>query len=337
MRALVSQRQTEVCRTLSEERETVTFDQTNWVWMNGEVVPWSGATIHVSAHTLHYGSGVFEGMRCYETDDGPAVLRMSEHLERLYSSAEAYGIRIPYSKSELEDAVCETIRRNEFTSCYVRPLCYHGTAGLALHPRNCPVEVVILAWPWGAYLGEDNVERGVRVTVASWTKFHSRMLPTTAKGCGGYLNSMLAAREAAAGGYDEALLLDESGNIAEGSGENLFIVQGDRLLTNDESSSILLGITRDSVIEIARDIGYEVEVGKLMLEDLLSADEAFFTGTAVEVTPIRELDGELIGGGKRGPVTERIQQAFLEAVSGRDSRYTGWLHLVASQAATIGM
>ena len=315
----------------------MTFDQTNWVWMNGEVVPWSGATIHVSAHTLHYGSGIFEGMRCYETEYGPAVFRMREHLQRLFASAEAYGIQIPYSKEQLEDAVCETIRHNEFTSCYVRPICYHGTASLAVHPRNCPVEVVILAWPWGAYLGEDNIERGVRVMVASWTKFHSRMLPTTAKGCGGYLNSMLAAREAAAGGYDEALLLDESGNIAEGSGENLFLVRDGRLLTNDDRSSILLGITRDSVIELARDLGYEVEVGTLTLEDLLGADEAFFTGTAVEVTPIRELDGQLIGGGVRGPITERIQRAFLAAASGQDKRYAEWRHLVASQPVAVGL
>jgi branched-chain amino acid aminotransferase len=305
--------------------------------MNGEIVPWGGATIHASAHTLHYGSGVFEGMRCYETEDGSAVFRMDAHLERLVASAEAYGIQIPYAKEELADAVCETIRSNEFASCYVRPICYHGSASLAVHPRNCPVEVVILAWPWGAYLGEDNVERGVRVTVASWTKFHSRMLPTTAKGCGGYLNSMLAAREAAAGGYDEALLLDESGNIAEGSGENLFLVQGNRLLTNDERASILLGITRDSVIELARDLGYEVEIGMLTLDSLLSADEAFFTGTAVEVTPIRELDGEIIGAGKRGPVTERIQQAFNAATSGRDRRHADWLHPVAAQRAEIGV
>ena len=303
--------------------------------MNGEVVPWNGATVHVSAHTLHYGSGVFEGMRCYETEDGPAVFRMDAHLERLFASAEAYGVRIPYSREELQDAVCETISYNGFSSCYVRPICYHGSASLSVHPRNCPVEVVILAWPWGAYLGDDNVELGVRVTVASWTKFHSRMLPTIAKGCGGYLNSMLAAREAAAGGYDEALLLDESGNIAEGSGENLFLVREGRLLTNDERSSILLGITRDSVIELARDLGYEVEVGALTLDDLCSADEAFFTGTAVEVTPIRELDGELIGDGKRGPVTERIQRAFFAATSGRDRRYADWLHLVAAQPAEM--
>jgi branched-chain amino acid aminotransferase len=313
----------------------MTFDQTNWVWMNGEVVPWRRATVHVSAHTLHYGSGVFEGMRCYETEDGPAIFRMSEHLERLFASAGAYGIAIPHSREELEDGVCETIRRNGFTSCYVRPICYHGSASLAVHPRNCPVEVVILAWPWAAYLGEDNLERGVRVTVASWTKFHRRTLPTTAKGCGGYLNSLLAVQEAARSGYDEALLLDESGNIAEGSGENLFIVREGRLLTNDEQSSILLGITRDSVIEIARDLNYDVKVGALTINDLLAADEAFFTGTAVEVTPIRELDGQMIGGGKRGPVAERIQQAFIAATSGRDRRYASWLHLVTPQPAEL--
>ena len=315
----------------------MTFDKTNWVWKNGEIVPWNDATAHVSAHALHYGSGVFEGMRCYETEDGPAVFRMDRHLERLVASAEWYGIRIPYSVAELSDAVCETIGRNGFTSCYVRPICYYGSSGLALNPRQCPIEVAILAWPWGAYLGEESVEQGVRVTVASWTKVHFRMMPTVAKGCGGYLNSILAAREAAAGGFDEALLLDASGNIAEGSGENLFLVRDGRLLTNDEGSSILLGITRDSVIEIARDIGYEVEIKTLSLDDLRSADEAFFTGTAVEVTPIRELDGELIGEGRRGPVTKRIQEAFAAAVTGRDRRYSDWLHQVAIQPAAVGV
>lgn len=314
----------------------MTFDKTNWVWMNGEMVSWGGAKIHVSAHTLHYGSGVFEGLRCYETHSGASVFRLSEHLDRLFASAEAYGMEIPYSRSELGDAICETIRLNGFTSCYVRPLCFHGSAGLAVHPRNCPVEVVVLAWPWGAYLGEDSLERGVRVTVSSYAKFHSRMLPTTAKGCGGYLNSMLAAREASACGYDEALLLDESGNIAEGSGENLFLVRDGRLLTNDERSSILLGITRDSVITLGKDLGYEIEVSNLTLEDLLTADEAFFTGTAVEVTPIRELDGKRIGQGKRGPVTEKIQRSFLAVVAGEDARYSKWLHPVARQPVAVG-
>jgi branched-chain amino acid aminotransferase len=280
--------------------------------MNGEVVPWNAATVHVSAHALHYGSGVFEGLRCYETGDGPAVFRMDRHLERLFSSAESYGMRIPHSKEELAAAVCDTIRRNGFTACYVRPLCYYGSSSLALHPRNCPVEVVILAWPWGAYLGEESVERGVRVTVASWAKFHSRMLPTTAKGCGGYLNSILAAREAAASGYDEALLLDESGYIAEGSGENLFLVREGRLLTNDERSSILLGITRESVIEIARDLGWKVEV-KPHPRRFTFGGRSVLHGHRCGVTPIREVDGRLIGNGKPGPVTETIQRAFAAA------------------------
>src|SRR5262245_37657861 len=301
--------------------------------MNGSVTHWSNATVHVSAHALHYGSGVFEGMRCYDTVEGPAVFRMDAHLDRFYASAAVYGIEIPYTREELAEATAAVIVRNGFSSCYVRPICYHGSATLGVHPRNCPVEVVILTWPWAPYLGDEGLERGVRITVSSWTKFHSRMIPTTAKGCGGYLNSMLAVREAVEWGYDEALLLDAEGNIAEGSGENLFIVRDGRLLTNDERSSILLGITRDAVITIARDLGYDVEVGTLKLDDLIAADEAFFTGTAAEVTPIREVDGKQIGSGSRGRVTEGIQQAFFAATSGRDRRHREWLHFVAETPA----
>jgi len=310
----------------------MSFDETKWVWINGEMTSWRGATVHISTHALHYGTGVFEGIRCYKTPNGPALFRLDAHLERLFSSAAAYRLRIPYSKDELQDAVCDTVRSNSFASCYVRPICYYGSGGLSLNARSCPVDVAILAWPWGAYLGENAVEHGVRVILASWAKFHSRMMPTTAKGCGGYLNSMLAAKEADEAGYDEALLLDEKGNIAEGSGENLFIVRGGRLLTNDERSSILLGITRDSVIQLARDLGIEVEIRTLTLDDLRKADEAFFTGTAVEVTPIREVQGESIGSGTCGPVTARIQKAFVAAVSGIDPRYSSWLHSVSSES-----
>jgi branched-chain amino acid aminotransferase len=315
----------------------LSFDKTDWVWMNGALTHWSNATVHVSAHALHYGSGVFEGMRCYDTVDGPAVFRIDAHLDRFYASAAVYGIEIPYNREELAEATATVILRNGFRSCYVRPICYHGSSSLGVHPRNCPVEVVILTWPWASYLGDEGLEAGVRVTVSSWTKFHSRMIPTTAKGCGGYLNSMLAVREAVEWGYDEALLLDADGNIAEGSGENLFIVRDGRLLTNDERSSILLGITRDAVITIARDLGYEVEVGTLRLEDLLGADEAFFTGTAAEVTPIREIDGKQIGSGSRGRVTEAIQQAFFAAAYGRDTRYRAWLHFVDKQPAAAAL
>jgi len=310
----------------------VSFEQTEWVWMNGRVVRWQEATLHVSSHALHYGSGVFEGIRCYETDDGPALFRLDAHLDRLYASADSYGMPIPYAQDEMAEAICEVIDRNGFTGCYVRPIVYYGSSSLGVHPRHCSVEVAILTWPWAAYLGEESLERGVRVKVSPITKFHSRMMPTTAKACGGYINSMLAVREAMAAGYDEALLLDERGNVAEGSGENLFVVRNGGLLTNDEESSILLGVTRDAVIQIARDLGYKVEVGVIRLDDLYAADEAFFTGTAAEVTPIRELNDTVIGDGTRGPVTEAIQRRFFDAVLGREARYRDWLHLVATSA-----
>ena len=310
----------------------MSFDQSKWIWKNGRIMPWGDASVHVSAHALHYGSGVFEGMRCYETADGPAVFRMDEHLERLFASAAVYSMAIPYTREQIEDAICEVIERNGFRSCYVRPICFFGSDTLGVHPRNCPIDMAILTWPWGAYLG-DTQETGVRVTVSSWEKFGSRMMPATAKACGQYLNSLLAVREAFSRGYDEGLLLNADGTIAEGSGENLFIVRDGRLLTNDERSSILLGITRDVVIEIARDLGLEVEVRDLWLDDLLKADEAFFTGTATEVAPIREVDEARIGNGGRGPITERIQRVFFAATSGTEPRYRGWLRYVSPQPA----
>ena len=315
----------------------MTFDATKYVWMNGGCVRWDEATVHVSAHALHYGSGVFEGMRCYETEDGPAIFRLGEHLDRLYASAAVYEMEIPFAREELAEAVSEVVGLNGFRSCYVRPICFYGSRTLGVHPRQCPVETVILAWPWAAYLGDEGLDAGVRVTVSPWLKFHSRMMPTTAKACGQYLNSILAVRDAASRGFAEALLLDAEGRLAEGSGENLFVVRNGRLLTNDERHSILLGITRDAVIRIARDLGYEVETRALELRDLEAADEAFFTGTAVEVTPIREVDGAVIGGGQRGPVTERIQRAFFDATAGRDPRYRHWLSHVAPQPVASGV
>ena len=313
----------------------MTFDQTRWVWRNGDIIPWREANTHVSAHALHYGSGVFEGMRCYETVDGPAVFCLEAHLERLYNSASVYGIQIPYARAELADAICEVIQTNEFSSCYVRPLCYYGSSTLGVHPAKCPVEVVILTWPWATYLGAESLERGVRVTVSPWLKFQSQMMPTTAKACGQYVNSILAVRDAVSRGFDEALLLNTEGHIAEGSGENLFIVHDRQLVTNDEGHSILPGITRDVVMRIARDLGCRVETGALRLDDLLNADEAFFTGTAAEVTPICEVDGVQIKTGRRGPLTERIQEIFFAATSGRDERYKDWLHLVAPQPVEV--
>jgi branched-chain amino acid aminotransferase len=307
------------------------FDTTKWIWMNGRLVNWNEATFHVSAHALHYGSGVFEGIRSYETEEGAAIFRLDAHLTRLFYSASQYELPIPFSPEELREAVCETIRENGFTSCYVRPICFYGSDSLGVHPRNCPVEVAILAWQWGAYLGAEGLEKGIRVTASPWQKFSSQMMPTTAKACGGYINSTLAVRDAFQRGFDEALLFDSRGYIAEGSGENIFLVRKGRLVTNNEQSSILLGITRDAVMRLARDLGYDVEVGKFRLEDLLSADEAFFTGTAAEVTPIREVDGEQIGEGRRGEVTTRIQKAFFDAAFGRDPRYRDWLHFLGRQ------
>lgn len=308
----------------------MSFEQSKWVWMNGKLINWSDATLHVSAHALHYGSGVFEGIRCYHTVAGPALFRLDAHLARFYASAAIHGIQIPYDPGLLEDAICETISRNGFESCYVRPICYYGSRALSVDPRACPVEVAVLAWPWAPYLGAEGLERGVRVTVSPWRKFESQALPTTAKACGQYVNSILAVREAVDRGYDEALLLDAAGNIAEGSGENLFVVKDGRLVTNDERSSILLGVTRDSVIELARTLGFRVDVGTIAIDDLHSADEAFFTGTAAEVTPIREVDGCQIGDGKRGPVTERIQRAFFTITEGGDAHFSHWLHAVSA-------
>jgi branched-chain amino acid aminotransferase len=306
------------------------FDEARWIWMNGSIVPWSDATLHVSAHTLHYGSGVFEGIRCYDTVDGPAVFRLREHLERLVDSAKFYQIEIPYGLEELEDAICELVRRNEFRDCYIRPLCYHGSRTLHLNPRGCPIEVAILAWPWDPFLSSGSEQKGVGICVSPWRKFDSQMMPATAKACGQYINSILAVQDAQRRGYDEALLLDANNHIAEGAGENLFLVRGGCLLTNDAHDSILLGITRDAVIEIASGMGIEVKIGSLTLDDLLTADEAFFTGTAVEVAAIDELEGKKIGRAVPGPVTKRIQKAFSAATAGRDKNYSRWLHPVES-------
>jgi branched-chain amino acid aminotransferase len=260
------------------------------------------------------------------------VFRLEAHLERLYASAATYGIEIPYALADLTEAIHEVIAANEFRSCYVRPICFFGSDGLGLHPGHCPVEVAILVWPWAAYLGAEGLKRGIRVTVSPWLKFHSQMMPTTAKACGQYLNSILAMRDAAARGFDEALLLDSNGSVAEGSGENLFIVNEGRILTNDERHSILMGVTRDSVIQIARDLGYPIVVKELRLSELLMADEAFFTGTAAEVTAIREVDGTQIGNGACGDVTSEIQKTFFAATAGRVEKYRNWLSYVTEGA-----
>lgn len=307
----------------------MSFENIDWIWKNGTIIPWREATVHVSAHGLHYGSGVFEGIRCYETSaDGPALFRVREHYERFHMSASTYGFTIPYSVEELTDATCELIRRNKFRSCYVRPICFMGSGSLGVFPKNCPVEVSIMAWSWASYLGAEGLEKGVRITISPWRKFHSSMIPTTAKACGQYLNSILAVSDAFARGFDEALLLDIDGKLAEGSGENLFVVKDGVIYTNKADDSILMGITRSAAIEIARAEGFHVETKSLELGDLLNADEAFFTGTAAEITPIREVDEQKIGNGRRGALTEKIQTTFFNAVMGRDQRFAKWLQPV---------
>ncbi len=304
------------------------FDDAKFVWMDGEVLPWSKANIHVSTHALHYGSGVFEGIRCYETDNGPAVFRLEEHMERLFTSARIHGIEMPFTRGELGAAVCQTIEANGFTSCYVRPIVFFGSATLSLNPQNCPIHTAVIAFPWPTMLGEHTLEQGARVTVSPWRKFSGTMMPTIAKACGQYVNSILAARDAIDRGYDEALLLDSAGGVAEGAGENVFVVLDGIVRTNDDRASILMGITRDSVISIARDLGYHVETRPLTIDSLMVADEAFFTGTAAEVTPISEVDGVKIGRGRPGKITREIRRAYLDAATSRSIRYRGWLHFV---------
>ena len=311
----------------------MSFEGTAWIWHNGRQMPWKESSIHSSAYSLHYGTGVFEGIRAYESKEGPAVFRLSEHLDRLYASAQVCGIEIPYTQEQLGEAICENISANLFNNCYIRPIVYFDSGGLGIR-SICPVSVTIIAWDWPHAMNKEKKDRGLRVTISPWKKFHSSMLPTTAKTTGQYINSTLAVRDATARGFDEAIMLDLNGNLAEGAVENIFLVREGRLLTNDEESSILLGITRGSVIEIARDLGIPVEIRALTLADLFTADEAFLTGTAIEIAPIREVDGRIIGDGKTRTVTAEIQKNFFEIVTGRNARYEHWLHAVNAEPVT---
>jgi branched-chain amino acid aminotransferase len=289
-------------------------NETEKIWMNGELVPWGDAKVHVLSHVLHYGSGVFEGIRAYKTDRGPAVFRLTDHLRRLERSGEIYFMDFPYSIEELRQATHEVIAANGLDTCYIRPLAYRGYGELGVNPLTCPVDVIIAVWPWGAYLGEEALEHGVRVMTSSWRRIGPNTLPAAAKASGQYLNSQLAKMEAMHGGYDEAILLNEQGFLADGSGENVFVVQDGVLSTPPTTSSCLPGITRDTVIRIARGMGYEVREVDVVRSSLYHADEVFFTGTAAEITPIRSVDDHEIG---PGPITKRIQQEFFAITSGR--------------------
>jgi branched-chain amino acid aminotransferase len=299
------------------------------IWMDGELVDWEDATIHVLTHALHYGSGVFEGIRAYETKQGPAVFRLPEHLRRLSRSASVYHMEIPYSHDELIQAIKDTVRENGMKACYVRPLVYRGYGELGLNPLGAPINVTVAVWPWGLYLGEDSMEHGVRAKISSWKRIDHNILPPGVKATGQYINSSLAKMEAVKAGYDEAIMLNMTGYITDGSGENVFIVRDGVIFTPPVEAGCLDGITRDSVMRIARDAGYEVVERNLSRLDLYTADEAFFTGTAAEVVPVREIDDRAVGHNGRGPLTKELQETFLAAARGEIDRYRGWLTHVA--------
>jgi branched-chain amino acid aminotransferase len=297
------------------------------IWMDGKLVDWEDATVHVLTHALHYGTGVFEGIRAYETPKGPGVFRLTDHMKRLFRSAQVYMIDIPFSIEEMVEGAKDTVRASGLQSCYVRPIVYRGYGEMGLNPLNAPVNVAIGVWPWGTYLGDDCLENGARLIISSWRRPDPNVLPTGAKATGQYINSGLAKVEAIKGGYDDALMLSPEGTLAEGSGENLFIIRENTLITPPESAGILMGVTRNSVITIAHDLGYEVLERKFVRSDIYTADEAFLTGTAAEVTPIREVDDRPIGSGTRGPVTKEIQQTYFSAVKGGLEQYAHWVEL----------
>ncbi|WP_247729359.1 branched-chain amino acid transaminase [Halovivax limisalsi] len=299
------------------------------IWMDGEFRDWEDAQVHVLTHALHYGSGIFEGARCYETEDGPAIFRWPEHLDRFYNSAKPYEMDIGHSREELTEATVELIRRQDLASCYIRPVAFYGYNSLGVSPSDCPTRVAVAVWPWGTYLGEEALEEGIDVMVSSWRKHASSQIPTNAKTTGLYVNSMLAGEEARRHGYAEAIVLNKEGNVAEGPGENIFLVRDGEIYTPGLAESILDGITRDTVITLARELGYTVHDGATISRgELHTADELFFTGSAAEVTPIKRVDNVEIGDGSRGPVTEAIQTRFFDVVERRTDDHEEWFTVV---------
>jgi branched-chain amino acid aminotransferase len=303
-------------------------DTANKIWFDGNMVEWKDANIHVLSHVVHYGTSVFEGIRAYKNENGVGVFRLKEHVQRLFDSAKIYKIEIPYTQEEIEEAILETVRVNDLNGCYIRPIVFKGYGELGVDPTNCPVNVVIAAWEWGSYLGEEGMANGVDIGISSWRKPAPDTFPALAKCGANYMNSQLAKLEAIDNGYDEAIMLDYEGHVSEGSGENIFLVEGEKLFTPAMSSSNLKGITRDSVMTIARDLGYEVVEEVISRERLYAANEVFFTGTAAEVTPIRSIDHRQIGIGKRGPISEEIQTAFFDIVEAKVEDKYGWLSYI---------
>jgi branched-chain amino acid aminotransferase len=301
---------------------------TELIWQNGEFLPWEDARVHVLTHGLHYGTGVFEGIRCYDTEHGPAVFRLADHLDRLERSAKLYYMDLPYSSEQLRAATHELIARNALRSCYIRPIAFRGYGQMGLNPLEAPIDVVIAVWEWGAYLGEQSKHEGVRAKVSSWERISPRSLIPHAKATGQYLNSVLAKIESLKAGYDEAILLDEHGHVCEGSGENVYVVRDGAIVTPPQTASILDGISRRSVLQIARDLGYTTIERDLARAELYHADEVFLTGTAAELVPVREIDDQEVGDGRPGEITQVLQRAFDEALHGRSERYMEWLDIV---------
>jgi len=306
------------------------LEATEKIWMNGKFVKWDDAKVHVLTHTLHYGTGVFEGIRCYKTDSGSAVFRLQEHVGRLFDSAHILQMEMPFTREAVAEAILETIRVNKIEACYIRPIAFLGYGAMGIFPKENPVQVSIAVWPWGSYLGEEGLKNGIRVKISSFNRPHVNATMVRSKTTANYANSLLAKREALKNGYDEAMLLDTDGYVAEGSGENVFIVRKGVIKT-PPLTSILEGITRDAIMQIAAERGMRLVEERFTRDELYVADEAFFTGTAAEITPIREVDNRSIGEGKPGPVTKELQSAFFDIVHGRDSRHADWLTYVTAK------
>lgn len=302
-------------------------DRDGVIWLDGELVPWREAKVHVLTHTLHYGTGVFEGVRAYHADQGTAIFRLEDHTDRLFRSAHILGMKIPFDKETLNEVQKEIIRENNLDSAYLRPMCFYGSEGIGLRADNLKVHVMVAGWEWGAYLGPEALEKGIRIRTSSYTRHHVNITMCKAKANGNYMNSTLALQEALRDGYDEALLLDVDGFVAEGSGENIFIIRNGIIFTPDLTSA-LEGITRETIVQLAQEFGYEVREKRITRDEVYVADEAFFTGTAAEVTPIRELDGRAIGTGTRGPITEKLQAKYFDLVHGRVAEHMDWLNPV---------
>ena len=303
-------------------------DYSKHIWYNNKIVDWGDAKTHVMSHVIHYGSGIFEGIKCYETDKGPAIFKLENHINRLYESAEIYNIKIPFNKDVLEKGCIDIVNKNNLSNCYIRPIVFYGYDTLGVNPKNCPVNVAIAAFFWGAYLGEKGLNEGVRICTSPWQKFSYKAIPSTAKASGQYMNSMLSVNYAKNNGYDESLLLDERGLIAEGSGQNIFIVKSGKVYTNDEKSSILLGVTRKTIIDLCEELDIKIIIKDLSIDELINADEAFFTGTASEVTPIISLDDKKINNGKIGEITLQLKKLYMSIVFAKSEPHLSWLTFI---------